>query len=129
MPRIFSPWQVGPGVKGLNEGNWVIPLKRHMGTWQDLAVMKAADLLAIPQDCMPPEYAALSQQLCLAYCLLEQFGKLKVQQGLKAVPWLVKANVIANKMACASSSILLLSFHQLRSAACHWFVLCRPVFG
>ena len=70
--------QVGPGVKGVNEDNWVIPLRSHMGTWQDLAVMRAADLIVIPQDCMPPECAALSQQLCLAYCLLEQFGKLKV---------------------------------------------------
>ena len=53
-----------------------------MGTWQDLAVMKASDLVTIPQDCMPPECAALSQQLCLAYCLLEQFGKLKVSHCL-----------------------------------------------
>lgn len=70
--------QVGPGVKGFNAKDWVIPLKNHMGTWQSLAVMKAAELVIVPQDCMPPEFAALSQQLCLAYCLVEQFGKLKV---------------------------------------------------
>ena len=56
----------------------MVPIRSHTGTWQDLAVMKAADLVAIPEDCMAPECAALSQQLCLAYCLLEQFGKLKV---------------------------------------------------
>lgn len=76
---------MGPGVKGLNEGSWVVPLRSHMGTWQDLAIMKAADLVVIPQDCMPPECAALSQQLCLAYCLLEQFGKLKVIEKLPNV--------------------------------------------
>jgi len=54
------------------------PLKSHMGTWQSLAVAKAADLVVIPKECMPAEYAALSEQLCLAFCLLEQFGKLKV---------------------------------------------------
>ena len=62
----------------MREGEWVIPLKSHMGTWQSLAVAKAADLVVIPMECMPAEYAALSEQLCLAFCLLEQFGKLKV---------------------------------------------------
>lgn len=70
--------QVGPGVKGIREGEWVVPLKSHMGTWQSLAIMKGADLIVIPKECMPAEYAALSEQLCLAFCLLEQFGKLKV---------------------------------------------------
>ena len=62
----------------MREGEWVVPLKSHMGTWQSLAVAKAADLVVIPKECMPAEYAALSEQLCLAFCLLEQCGKLKV---------------------------------------------------
>ncbi len=65
-------------MKGVREGEWVVPLKSHMGTWQSLAIAKAADLVVIPKECMPAEYAALSEQLCLAFCLLEQFGKLKV---------------------------------------------------
>lgn len=70
--------QVGPGVKGFRDNDWVIPLKSHLGTWQTLAVLKASELVAIITDCLPTEYAALSQQLCLAYRLLEDFGQLKV---------------------------------------------------
>lgn len=70
--------QVGAGVKGLQEDDWAIPLKGGIGTWQTLAVVKASDLLGVSRHCMPLEYAAVSQQLCLAYRLLEDFGKLKV---------------------------------------------------
>lgn len=78
-------WQVGPGAKGLREDDWVVPLKSHLGTWQTLAVVKASELLVIPKDCMPLEYAALLQQLCLAYRLLEDFGKLKVRCCLHGI--------------------------------------------
>ena len=86
----------------MSEGNWVIPLKKHLGTWQDLAVVKAAELLVIPKDCMAPEYAALSQQLCLAYCLLEQFGKLKVLAGSDASssPEPMFCNRLAQPLRC-----------------------------
>ena len=49
-----------------------------MGTWQSLVISRAADLIAIPKECMPLECAALSQQLCLGYRLLEDIGRLKV---------------------------------------------------
>lgn len=29
--------QVGPGVKGLAENDWVVPLKPNLGTWRSLA--------------------------------------------------------------------------------------------
>ena len=31
------PVQVGPGVKGLSENDWVVPLKPFLGTWRSLA--------------------------------------------------------------------------------------------
>ena len=70
--------KVGPGVKKMKEDDWIIPLKSGLGTWQNLLVAKAADLVILPKDCMPMEYASLSQQLCLAFRLLEDFGSLKV---------------------------------------------------
>lgn len=70
--------QVGEGVKGLHENDWVIPFKPHMGTWRSLAVWKAANLLKVPTEVLSIEHAALSKQLCLAYCLLGETKSLKV---------------------------------------------------
>ena len=70
--------QVGEGVKGFKEGDWVIPFRPHMGTWRSLAVWKAADLLRLPSNILSTEHAALVKQLCLAYCLLEEGKDLKV---------------------------------------------------
>lgn len=70
--------QVGPGVKRMREDDWVIPLKGGLGTWQSLLVVKASDVIVLPKECMPFEYASLSHQLCLALRLLEDFGNLKV---------------------------------------------------
>ena len=70
--------QVGEGVKGLVEGNWVVPRRTHLGTWRNLAVCKEADLLKLPEDALPIEHAAVFRELCLAYRLLEDHGSLKV---------------------------------------------------
>ena len=40
--------QIGDGVKGFAEGDTVIPTKPLFGTWRNLAVCKAADLLKLP---------------------------------------------------------------------------------
>ena len=42
-PHALRPWhappclQVGPGVKGLAENDWVVPLGPGLGTWRSLA--------------------------------------------------------------------------------------------
>ena len=77
LPTVHE-LQVGDGVKGFKEDDWVIPFKPHMGTWRSLAVWKAADLLRIPSDVLSIEHAALTKQLCLAYRLLEGTKTLKV---------------------------------------------------
>ena len=69
---------MGEGVKGLVEGDWVIPASTHSGTWRNLAVCKEADLLRLPQEALPLEHAAMFRELCLAYRLLEDHGNLKV---------------------------------------------------
>ena len=69
--------KVGPGVKSLTENDWVLPFKPGMGTWTSLAVWKESDVLKIPVDVMPVEYASLIREMCTAYRLLEDFGDLK----------------------------------------------------
>jgi trans-2-enoyl-CoA reductase len=69
--------KVGAGVKSLNEGDWVIPSKDKCGSWRSLAVWKEKDLIKLPADMLPIEYAAMIRELCVAYRLLEDFGSLK----------------------------------------------------
>ena len=69
--------KVGPGVKTLTENDWVIPFKPGMGTWRSLAVWKESDILKVPVDIMPIEYAAQTREMCVAYRLLEDFGSVK----------------------------------------------------
>ncbi|KAK9848934.1 hypothetical protein WJX84_002235 [Apatococcus fuscideae] len=68
--------QVAEGVRNLREGDWVIPIQAHMGTWRSLAVWKEADVLKFPKEAVPMEYAAVCRELCLAHQLLED-AKLK----------------------------------------------------
>jgi trans-2-enoyl-CoA reductase len=69
--------KVGPGVKNLGENDWVFPFKPGMGTWRSLAVWKEKDLLKMPVDLMPLEYASMMREMCVAYRLLEDHGNLK----------------------------------------------------
>jgi len=69
--------KVGPGVKNLSENDWVFPFKQSMGTWRSLVVWKEKDLLKMPVDLMPLEYAAMMREMCVAYRLLEDHGNLK----------------------------------------------------
>ena len=64
-------------MKSLNEGDWVIPYKPNMGTWRSLAVWKEKDVVKLPTDIVPMEYAAMMREMCVAYRLLEDFGNLK----------------------------------------------------
>ena len=74
---IATVVKVGAGVKSLNEGDWVIPYKPSMGTWRSLAVWKEKDVVKLPTDIVPMEYAAMMREMCVAYRLLEDFGNLK----------------------------------------------------
>jgi len=69
--------KVGPGVKNLQEMDWILPLKPHLGTWRSLAVVKEKETLKIPVDLVPMEYAAMMREMCVAYRLLEDYGELK----------------------------------------------------
>jgi len=47
--------KTGPGVRGLNEGDWAVPMKPFMGTWRSMAVWPEKELLKIDRDIMPIE--------------------------------------------------------------------------
>lgn len=70
--------QVGPGVKVLGEGDWVVPFKACLGTWQSLAIWKEKECMKVPVDLMPLEYVAMMREMCVAYRLLEDAEFLKV---------------------------------------------------
>ncbi|PRW34018.1 trans-2-enoyl- reductase [Chlorella sorokiniana] len=63
--------KVGPGVKGLAENDWVVPLKPNLGTWRSLAVLKEKDVMKVPAEVMPLEQCALLREHLTAYRLLE----------------------------------------------------------
>ena len=55
---IATVQKVGPGVRNLSEGDWVIPAKAGLGTWRSLAVWKEKDTIKLPVDIMPLEHGA-----------------------------------------------------------------------
>lgn len=63
--------KVGPGVKSLVEGDWVVPLAPHAGTWRSLAALREKDLLRLEPEIMPVEQVALLREMVTAYRLLE----------------------------------------------------------
>ena len=63
--------KIGPGVKSLVEGDWIMPLAAHSGSWRSLAALREKDLLRVPADVMPLEQAALLREMVTAYRLLE----------------------------------------------------------
>lgn len=73
--------KVGPGVKALKERDVVLPFKTFMGTWRTSSVWKEKELLKVAgteeDPIMPLEYLAMCREMCVAYRLLEDFGKLK----------------------------------------------------
>ena len=76
---IATVLKTGAGIKQLNEGDWVVPHKpgSEFGAWVSIAVVREKDLIKIPTDLMPLEYAAMHRELCVAYRLLEDHGDLK----------------------------------------------------
>jgi hypothetical protein len=59
----------------------VLPLRPFLGTWRGALVARERDLLPVPRDTMPPELLAMSREMCTAYRLLEDYGRLKVRGG------------------------------------------------
>lgn len=78
LPLLHPFFQTGPGVKGLHENDWVVPLKPFLGTWRSLLVAAEKDLLRLAPDAMPMEQCAVLRETLTAYRLLEDAPGLKV---------------------------------------------------
>ena len=68
--------KIGAGVKGLAEGDWVMPRHPSLGAWRSLFCAREKDLRKIPADLMPLEHASMLREYCVAYRLLEDAGDL-----------------------------------------------------
>ena len=68
---------VGKGVKGLSEGDWVLPANAAAGTWQSLRVATDEQLIKIPNDMPMVSAATLSVNPCSAYRMLKDYSDLK----------------------------------------------------
>lgn len=68
---------VGKDVKGLNEGDWVIPTDTAFGTWQHYKVAEDEDVIKIPNDISVLSAATLSVNPCTAYRMLKDYVDLK----------------------------------------------------
>lgn len=71
---------VGSSVTGVQENDWVIPSVpgfNGAGTWREDVVVKADDVLKVPNDIPVPYAATLSVNPATAYRLLRDFGSLK----------------------------------------------------
>lgn len=60
----------------------MLPNRPGLGTWRSVAVWRERDVLKIPADLMPPEYAAQARELCTAWRLLEDHGGLRPGDGV-----------------------------------------------
>lgn len=62
---------VGPGVRDVEDGDWVVPLRDGLGTFTSLSIWDDKDFMKVPKEIMPVEYMALHRELCVGYYLME----------------------------------------------------------
>ena len=68
---------VGSAVSGVGPGAWVSPLRPTLGTWRQWAVVRSADVEAVPAGLTPQQAALLSVNPCTAYRLLRDMAPLQ----------------------------------------------------
>lgn len=67
----------GANVKGLSQGDWVVPANAPFGTWRQVATAKANEVIKVPND-IPVAYASsLVVNPSTAYRMLRDFKNLK----------------------------------------------------
>ena len=102
--------KVGSGVKGLKEGDWVIPSSAGFGTWRSEAVADEKKFLKIPNN-IPVAYAAtLAVNPCTAYRMLRDFETLKpgdviIQNGANSMVGLAVIQM-AKKMGVKTINVV-----------------------
>nr|CEL68392.1 TPA: 50S ribosomal protein L12, chloroplastic,related [Neospora caninum Liverpool] len=67
---------VGPGVKVVKRGDYVIPLGAGLGCWRAASVCAERDLMIVSKDLFPrTEETAVAKELFLAYYLLQEYTR------------------------------------------------------
>ncbi|XP_028327234.1 enoyl-[acyl-carrier-protein] reductase, mitochondrial [Gouania willdenowi] len=69
--------EVGPQVKSLKPGDWVIPKDAGLGTWRTEAVLSEDDVISLPTDIPLLSAATLGVNPCTAFRMLTDFEDLK----------------------------------------------------
>ncbi|KAH9832443.1 NAD(P)-binding protein [Teratosphaeria destructans] len=87
--------RVGRDVTTLKPGDIVLPKRHGLGTWRELAVLPAAELLMIPPHIQPVAAALLKMGFAPAYLLLEDIRTLRpgdwivVNAGSGVIPQMI----------------------------------------
>lgn len=102
--------KVGSGVKGLKEGDWVIPSSAGFGTWRSEAVADEKKFLKIPNNIPVPYAATLAVNPCTAYRMLHDFEALKpgdviIQNGANSMVGLAVIQM-AKKMGVKTINVV-----------------------
>lgn len=69
--------EIGPQVKTVKPGDWVIPKDAGLGTWRTAAVLRETDLLSVPNNLPLLAAATLGVNPCTAYRMLTDFEDLQ----------------------------------------------------
>lgn len=68
---------VGPEVKALRPGDWVVPAVAGLGTWREELVCSERSLMSVPKDIPMEAAATILVNPCTAYRMLDDFVKLQ----------------------------------------------------
>lgn len=83
----FEVSSIGPGVKGLEKGDWIIMKNTGFGTWRTHTLAEPKDVLKINKDGVTPiQVGTVSVNPCTAYRMLKDFehvgeGEWFIQNG------------------------------------------------
>lgn len=66
----------GSDVKGLTQGDWVIPADTAFGTWQTMKLVDDTEIIKIHNDIPALAAATISVNPCTAYRMLKDYAKL-----------------------------------------------------
>lgn len=68
---------VGPAVKALRPGDWVVPAVAGLGTWREELVCPELSLMSVPKDIPMEAAATILVNPCTAYRMLADFAQLQ----------------------------------------------------
>jgi len=68
---------VGPGVQGLQKGDWVVMAKSQAGTWSSALTVTQNDVIKLPSGLSEVNAATMTVNPPTAYCMLHEFVELK----------------------------------------------------